>query len=267
MLYRINIINTKGAPLKGAKVQARKGYTGAVVRTYPVPDTGTLVLDTDVDGDVFQPGVVVVGMLSGYYDTATPANSLAEDNDFILQAKPNIILPVAIVGAGALWLLARKKKRGVRGFFDNMPPMAKNAIVLGGVGIAAWYLIFRNKDDNNDFPRNAADELAQLAAQGIYPTFSEAQASAMSGTIVAAVDDCGTDENAIWGVMQQMQNKADILLLAKVYNIREYKGCFDGDYFSYHRRNLAETLTSELSGSWIGDINDLFSSRGINFKF
>lgn len=265
MQYRLNIVDNKNVPLGGGKVEARHGYTGPAFRSFPVPGTGFIVFDTDFDGDIFQSGVVLVSVYKGYYDTAAPANSLAETTDFILEKKPNILLPV-VIGAGALLLISRKGKK-VKGFLDNMPPMAKNAIVLGGVGIAAWYLIFRNKDDNDDLPKNAANELAQLAAQGIYPTFSEAQASGMASTIVSAADDCGTDESAMWQVMQHIENKADILLLAKVYGIREYKGCFDGDYLSWHRRNLAETLTSELSGGWIQDINDLFASKGINFKF
>lgn len=210
--------------------------------------------------------------LSVYVPPVTPpvttsdkiAQSEKENKAIALLAN---LKTIGIIGAGALGLyLITKKKKRVTGFKD-LAPGAQSAIILGGVGFAAYYLLFKNKTGSGGLPNQALSALQQLAAQGVYPSFSAAQAEGYAATLRTAFDDCGTDNSAVTSVMNAIQNQADILLLVSTYGTRGYKGCFDGDYFSNHEYNLSEAITSELSASDIDTINNQFSAKGIDFKF
>lgn len=274
MDYRITVKDENGLPVLTASVTFRNGLTGPVLTTLQVSATGTVVINDEFDSTLFAPGVLAIGSAPGYSQTSAPTLNLSGDTEFYIEKK-SVLLPVLLVG-GALLIaggrrLRRKKSVGQPSAEQprqsaGLSPATQTILAVGALGVVA-YLLLEGKPPNKDLPNYAAQELANLAAQGMVPTISEAEAAGFSATIVAAADDCGTDEDAIWNVMLQLRNTADVLLLIKVYDTRKYKGCFDGDFFGYHDRNLAETLTSELSDTWIGNINLLFANRGINFKF
>lgn len=269
MPYNISILTVDGKPVSGGLLTFTDVGTGAVVASFHSDATGTVTI-TDADsGLIGNAQFSVTASAPGYYDATTPSAGLLlySGSDFRLQPKRLSTAVLLLAGAAVGLAVARRKRKRKVGAFDvkNIPPLAQNLIVVGALGITA-YLLLKGKSPNKDLPNFAATELDKLIAAGNGPTISESEAAGFSATIVAAADDCGTDEDAIWNVMLQLNNTADVLLLIKVYGIRQYKGCFDGDFFGYHNRNLAETLTSELSGTWIGNINQLFINRGINFK-
>lgn len=179
------------------------------------------------------------------------------------------ILVVAAAGIGGAYLLAKKRKKAgkkVSGFLDTVPTWAKVA-TLGFGAYVIWDLFLRKDNANSQLGQDAATDLKTLHDQGIDPTITATQAEDFASTIVTAANDCGTDEDAMYAVMQQLQNQADVLFLIQTYGVRQYKGCFDGDYFSYHSYNLAQTLTTELSGSELAHLNSILSSKGIAYQF
>lgn len=230
---------------------------------------GVVTLDSEMDSDLLGDGVAVRASASGYNDSGITGNALLPDWTFTMQAKPPYGKYIAI-GAGSALLLAWALKGGsqkkVGGFFDNMSTGAKLGILAAG-GLAVWY-VFSNKDKSAaQLPAAAGDDLAKLAAQGMVPTITATEAQDFASTLVTAFDDCGTDEGAIKSVFNQLQNTADVLFLIQTYGVRDYKGCFDGDWFTDHSRNLAQGLTSELSVNDIADLNATLQAKGITYSF
>ena len=152
------------------------------------------------------------------------------------------------------------------GFFDGVDPRVKTGIAVAG-GVGALYVAYRilKKDESASLlPATAAEELKQ---QPVPSTITTSQAQAFASALVTAFDDCGTDNDVVDQVFGALQNKSDLLLLISVYGVRDYKGCFDGDYFSMHSYNLSQALTSELSGSELAALNAGLKAKNITYSF
>lgn len=266
MIYTITIQDEAGNLISGATVTFTQGDT--VLTTMPAPG-GMVSLNDQSDDALLMEGVSVRASAPGYYDSGVSANALLQDWAFTMQAKPSYGKYIAIGAAGALLLglavFGRKKKK-VSGFFDNMSTGAKLGIAAAG-GLAVYYLFFKKDASAEQLGQQAGADLAKLMQQGVTPTITATQAQDFASSLVTAFDDCGTDEGTIKSVFNQLENTADVLLLIQTYGVRDYKGCFDGDWFSDHSRNLAQGLTSELSVSDISDLNATLKSKGINYAF
>lgn len=189
-------------------------------------------------------------------------------NNAIIE-KSNLVKYAAVgIGAALLVIASQKKKKKKVSGFKDLPPQAQNAIVIGAVGLASYFLIFGKKNNyNQGLPDAAGNDLDYLANMGQYPTISATEAESYAGMLVGAFNDCGTDEEIVYNVFRNLNNTADVLLLVKTYGVRDYKGCFSGDYFSDHHFNLGEALADELSAGEISKVNEILSQKGIDYKF
>lgn len=267
MIYTISIQDEAGKPISGATVTFSRGDT--VLTAMAANSGGMVSLNDQSDDALLEEDVSVRASAPGYFDSGVSGNALLQDWTFTMQEKPSYGKYIAIGGAAALLLVlaasgGRKKK--VSGFFDGMSTGAKLGLAAAG-GLAVYYLFFKKDASAQQLAQQAGAALADLQKQGVNPTISATQAEDFASALVTAFDDCGTDEGTVKSVFNQLQNTADVLLLIQVYGVRDYKGCFDGDWFSDHSRNLAQGLTSELSTSDIADLNATMKSKGINYAF
>jgi len=268
-----NVQNDIGAYLGNSSVLVhdRDGY-GALL--LPKISDGKFSFDMD---DIAFEGLDISGLLftasaPGYQTLTANFSDLSDTYTFTLS-KSNVATYVliggAVVGLGIAIANMKKKKRTKKmSGFTDLTPQAQTAATVGIAAIVAYLVIFKgNRPSGQALADKAAGDLQTLAAAGMHPTLSPSQAESYAGILRTAFDDCGTDEDAINSVMNNLSNDADIALLLSTYGTRPYKGCFDGDFFSTHSFNLAEAMTSELSSNAIAYINASFASRGINFKF
>jgi len=70
----------------------------------------------------------------------------------------------------------------------------------------------------------------------------------------------GTDEQAIYDVFNQMKNNLDVALLIKAFGKRRVE-------FSTLDQELGAHLSNDLDSTEINKINNILSSKGINYKF
>jgi hypothetical protein len=163
--------------------------------------------------------------------------------------------------------------------YYNSQPAAVKVIAVAGVALLG-YTVYRswrrNQDlrDANKAAELANQELQQLANQGIHPTLTALQFENMSQTIVEAINGCGTDEDAIFNVFEQLNNGADIRKLIAVFGVRYYRPCAASDPVSYSiwlvndqafGGTLVTLLYYDLSDSDIGTINSILRRKGIDF--
>lgn len=128
----------------------------------------------------------------------------------------------------------------------------------------------KNKKQNQAFDQ----DFNQLTGQGGQtPSYPKSDYITLADKIYAA--GCpglfcyGTDEQAIYDVFGQMNNDLDVLLLVKAFGLREPRGgvCIPIPGTGDCAVALGEWLPTELSADEIQNINNIFSKKGIKYKF
>jgi len=185
---------------------------------------------------------------------------------------------LALVGIGVgLISLQRGKTIGANRatvFIDRFhsQPTKNKLLIVGGVviaGVLVYQLLkYKPTPDQQRTIDDARNMIDILHFQyGIDPSLAIAQYSSYASIIRTAVDDCGTDEDSIYGVFEGLNNEADIYMLIIKSNILSYKGCFEGSYFGNVHRTLPETITGDMTDSQVNKINSILSDKGIQYRF
>ena len=110
--------------------------------------------------------------------------------------------------------------------------------------------------------------------KGKKPTLPRTTIDAMANAIVAASNDCGTDEKKIYAQFDKISNQADILLLVQAFGLRKKVRCpFSDDpresFFSADTplMSLSAMLNSELDTTEMQTLNNKLATKGIKYKF
>jgi hypothetical protein len=172
--------------------------------------------------------------------------------------------------------------KGALRVYTELPQWAKGVVVVGGlvVGYIAVTAILRKikeaktKEESLAEVNNAATELNTQIKSGKGPTIQRSTAEVMSNAIVAASNDCGTDEKQIYAQFDKVKNQADILLFVDVFGLRKKVRCpFSDDpresFFSADTppMSLSAMINSELDATQISTVNNKLASKGITYKF
>jgi hypothetical protein len=173
----------------------------------------------------------------------------------------------ALVAAGAFAAgKAKEAKRATEndGKFTNLKEATLNKplvwLTIIGLGGYALYklgaaIAKRLTLDNANKDIIDAKKSGQVAS---YPTGTYSQ---LADKIYSAVMyTWGTDEQAIYDVFNQMKNNLDVALLIKAFGKRRVE-------FSTLDQELGAHLSNDLDSTEINKINNILSSKGINYKF
>lgn len=165
-------------------------------------------------------------------------------------------------------------------YYERQPGTVK-VIVVAGLALLGYsiYRGIKRRQEEQDLLKAAQaanNELAQLANQGITPSYNDSQFEAFSVAIDGAVAGCGTDEEAVFNVFRAMRNEADIRKLISVFGVRYFTPCVYSDPVSYsiwlanhqaYPGDLASFLATDLSSSDIREINEILRGNGIGYQF
>ena len=172
--------------------------------------------------------------------------------------------------------------KGALRVYTELPSWAKGVVVVGGlvVGYLAVTSILKSikakktKEESLQEVNNANTELNTQIQTGNGPTIARSTAEVMANAIVAAANDCGTDEKQIYAQFDKVKNQADILLFVDVFGLRKKVRCpFSDDpresFFSANTppMSLSAMINSELDATQIATINNKLASKGITYKF
>lgn len=115
--------------------------------------------------------------------------------------------------------------------------------------------------------------LNELIAQGVNPSYGQAQYTLLANTIQQAMEGCGAGyDETLKPAFEQMKNDADIYSLIKAYGVRTVDQCdwLTGDF----NGDLASTLANKFSGledyfqdGSISKINEILKKNGLTFTF
>lgn len=150
-------------------------------------------------------------------------------------------------------------------WFKNLPLWLQIVIVV--VVAYILYLIYQwikrkaEAGNYNAAVNQSQTALNQLAQQGIYPSYAQAQYTSMSNALQGAFTGCGTAyDSVLVPTFTQMKNEADIYALIKNYGVRDFDECgwgtFNGD--------LAAALVYKLTGFTFCPPNNLLCTGGLS---
>jgi hypothetical protein len=168
--------------------------------------------------------------------------------------------------------------------FNNLPSWAKGAMAVGGVLIVGifGYKIYQDVKKKRDLKQagqasdQADSELKNLSNQGVKPTITASQATTLAQSLVQAMNGCGTDENKIYGVFEQLKNDADVYLLIKQFGVRFYTPCASSNPISYAKYLYDDKSFGGDIGTWMGydltnaevqKVNGILAKKNIKFRF
>jgi len=172
--------------------------------------------------------------------------------------------------------------KGALRVYTELPSWAKGIVVVGGlvVGYLAVTSILRaikakkTEAESKAEISQANTELNTQIKSGNGPTIQRSQAEVMANAIVAASNDCGTDEKQIYAQFDKVKNQADILLFVDVFGLRKKVRCpFSDDpresFFSSDTppMSLSAMINSELDTTEIQTLNNKLATKGIKYKF
>lgn len=159
-------------------------------------------------------------------------------------------------------------------FYEGLPSWGKAALIIGG-GAIAWFgvlnpirKVIMGKLDMAKMAKegkDARDAISDLSRKGIKPTITDAQAQSFANSLVSSFSGCGTDESAIYGVMSQLKNDADVYKLISTYGIRKYDEC--GPWTGNVEGSLSAAISDELDIMEKQQVNTILKKNGVKFQF
>jgi hypothetical protein len=172
--------------------------------------------------------------------------------------------------------------KGIMRVYTELPSWAKGVVVVGGLVVGYIAVTSSLKKINANKAKlesekevnNVTNELQIEINRGNKPTLSVSTIDAMANAIVAASNDCGTDEKQIYAQFDKVSNQADILLLVQKFGLRKKVRCpFSDDpresFFSADTppMSLSAMLNSELDTTELQTLNNKLATKGIKYKF
>jgi len=132
-------------------------------------------------------------------------------------------------------------------------------IAAGGAALAVALLFIRKKTAGDTI--SDAEKESKDISKVQKPTYGPTQYQLFADKVYSAgVTWFGTDENAIYGVFNQLYNDLDVLELIKAFGTRRLE-------FTSVFGNLQQFLASEMNAKEIGQINTILFSKGIKYRF
>jgi len=157
--------------------------------------------------------------------------------------------------------------------YASLPSWSRGVIAVVGVGFIVFssYLIYKGVNKIINPPPRTSDEeskddLKNLSKSGIKATYSDTQYSTWAEQMHVAMKWNGTDEDAIYRVLNYMKNDADVLKLIEAYGKKPEIGTTFVTWFDTDL-TLPEQIASDLNASEIVKCNNILATKGIKFRF
>lgn len=150
------------------------------------------------------------------------------------------------------------------------------AIIIGGaalvvVGIIAFTLIRwkKNKDARRYTALDAEKEIKDIGVKSGNLTITDGQAILVAQNLLGAMNQIGTDEQAIIDNLNSLKTGDDLKLVIQKFGTKLYAGGVLAEgivsRFTGQMRNLTGWLREELSGRSLEKVKAIYDKLGIPF--
>jgi len=159
--------------------------------------------------------------------------------------------------------------------FKSLPSWAKGtvAVLMLGTIIVGGYFAIRGvkkgiqriKDSSES--KAVKDDLKDLnSSQTTKQTMSDSQANGFASRLYVAMDGNGTDTNAIYDVLSNLKNDADVLALIKAFGTKKLHNSLLWEEVVYEG-GLSGAMQDELSSSELRKANSILEGKSIKYRF
>lgn len=126
--------------------------------------------------------------------------------------------------------------------------------VLCVVVLLVW-LVSKVKDKIEDsITNNKLVDEANAEIDVNKTTLTQSQLNTLSTKIYSALKGAGSDEDAVYAAIEEVQNRTDLLQLIKTFGVKD-------------SLTMKEWLYDDLSVDEIAHINNILASKNINYVF
>lgn len=126
--------------------------------------------------------------------------------------------------------------------------------VLCVVVLLVW-LVSKVKDKIEDsITNNKLVDEANAEIDVNKTTLTQSQLNTLSTKIYSALKGAGSDEDAVYAAIEEVQNRTDLLQLIKTFGVK-------------NSLTMKEWLYDDLSVDEIAHINNILASKNINYVF
>lgn len=123
------------------------------------------------------------------------------------------------------------------------------------------------QDSGKDDTGNSIDMVGDDMASNSQPqSFPDGQYAIWADQLQDAMHDAGTDEEVIYSVFDQLNNDKDFQKLTAAFGMRKYTGHPIYNPFA-SKKSLAQWISSELDEDERDDLNQMFASKGITYRY
>ena len=131
------------------------------------------------------------------------------------------------------------------------------AVVVLIIVVVVIIIVKKKKSSQDAIDQEANDRILNEMNREIQSTditLTQAQFNACASKLYGAMKGWGSDEGKIYAVFEEMNTRSDVLQLIKTFGIKD-------------SQNLNEWLHDDLSAKEIAHINEILSTKGINYSF
>jgi hypothetical protein len=143
-------------------------------------------------------------------------------------------------------------------------------ILIGGIAVFMIGKKIKNLFGGNTYKeQNLQEDVTNLDLRGEDITITQEDATLLASNMLIAMDRFGTDEQAIFDAMDQIQTRGDLLLVIKTFGVKLYSGIDMPKNFVDRlwstAKDLQGWLRAELTGSDLARVKAKFDSLGVPF--
>jgi hypothetical protein len=154
----------------------------------------------------------------------------------------------------------------MKDFIKDIPGWAKGIMILVVLVLIAWIIYkfydtvgFKSREEK-ELEKDLRNDKNELLNKGQKPTFSRTQYNSFAEIIDGENKSWNTDEDKIYNIFRQFKNDLDVILLSEAFGKKR-------PMYELIDRDLTGFLNADLNKSEIGEINKIFASKNIKFRF
>ena len=159
----------------------------------------------------------------------------------------------------------KKLGQKTQGIFNVIPKEFRISLAVLGGGYIAYKLYRKLNPSEKEVEEKQLDEESEVTSEGdscrgklSYKSSQyKAFATALHNAFVEAV---GTDEDAIYSVMNKMKNECDLLQVIAQFGVRRQE-------FGFEKLNLPQFINDELDTKDLQTVNSILRKKGIAYRF
>ncbi len=159
------------------------------------------------------------------------------------------------------------KKLGekTQGIFNVIPKEFRVSLAVIGGGFLAYKLYRKINPSETTLAEKELDREAEFNSQGTTCasrlSYRESQYKGFATQLHNAfVESVGTDEDAVYSVMNKMKNECDLLETIAQFGVRRQE-------FGFEKLNLPQFMHDELDTKEIQTVNSILRRKGISYTF